>query len=159
MNRRHLLALLAATPLLLPHRGRAQTGPQPELPKERLTIVTSDGKQHDFDVEMALTPDQQTIGLMFRQTVPADGGMLFDWGQAKPSRMWMHNTVSSLDMLFINEDGSIRHIVENTVPESLAIIESGGPVRATLELAAGTAERLDIRVGDRVQSRVFGNAL
>jgi hypothetical protein len=159
MNRRHLLALLAATPMLLPLRGRAQTGPQPELPKERLTIVSSDGKQqHDFDVEMALTPEQQTIGLMFRQSVPAEGGMLFDWGQAKDSRMWMRNTVSSLDMVFINEDGSIRHIVENTVPESLAVIDSAGPVRATLELAAGTAERLDIRVGDRVQSSVFGNA-
>ena len=61
-------------------------------------------------------------------------------------------------MLFINADGTIRRIAENTVPQSLAVIDSHGPVRATLELAAGTAERLDIRVGDQVLQRIFGNA-
>ena len=162
MNRRHLLAVLSAAPLLLSARARAQTeaeptGPQPDLPKEGLVIVTSDGKEHQFNVEMALAPDQQMVGLMFRPSVPEDGGMLFDWGKPRESQMWMRNTVASLDMLFINEDGTIRHIVENTVPQSLAVIDSGGPVRATLELAAGTAERLDIRVGDRVQQRIFGN--
>jgi len=162
MNRRHLLAVLSAAPLLLSARARAQTeaeptGPQPDLPKEGLVIVTSDGKEHQFNVEMALAPDQQMVGLMFRPSVPEDGGMLFDWGKPRESQMWMRNTVASLDMLFINEDGTIRHIVENTVPQSLAVIDSGGPVRATLELAAGTAERLDIRVGDHVQQRIFGN--
>ena len=49
----------------------------------------------------------------------------------------------------------MRRIAENTVPESLATIDSRGPVRATLELAAGTARRLDVRVGDRVEQRIF----
>ena len=71
--------------------------------------------------------------------------------------MWMRNTIAPLDMMFINADGTIRSIAENTVPQSLAVIDSRGPVRATLELAAGTAERLDIRVGDRVEQRIFGN--
>jgi uncharacterized membrane protein (UPF0127 family) len=84
--------------------------------------------------------------------------MLFDWGGARASQMWMKNTISALDMLFINADGTIRHIAEHTVPQSLAVIDSGGPVRATLEVAAGTAERLDIRVGDKVMQRIFGNA-
>lgn len=83
--------------------------------------------------------------------------MLFDWGRPRDSTMWMRNTVSSLDMLFINGDGTIRRVAENTVPESLAIVDSRGPVRATLELAAGTAKRLDIRVGDKVEQRIFGN--
>ena len=56
------------------------------------------------------------------------------------------------------EQASIRAIAERTVPQSLATIDSRGPVRGTLELAAGTAERLDIRVGDRVLQRIFGNA-
>jgi uncharacterized membrane protein (UPF0127 family) len=60
-------------------------------------------------------------------------------------------------MLFIDQDGMIRRIVENTVPQSLAIIDSLVPVRATLEVAAGTAARLDIRVGDTVRNRIFGN--
>ena len=155
MNRRRLLALLAASPAVA-RAARAQDGPQPELPKEPLVIVTRDGARHTFQVEMALSPQQQTTGLMFRREVPADGGMLFDWGlPARDSTMWMRNTVSSLDMLFINPDGTIRRIAENTVPESLATIESRGPVRATLELAAGTTRRLGVRAGDRVEQRIF----
>jgi uncharacterized protein len=154
MNRRSLVALLLMAPLAV----QAQTAAQPELAKEPLSIITRDGKRHDFQVEMALTGEQQTTGLMFRTSVPADGGMLFDWGTPRDSSMWMRNTVSPLDMLFINANGTIRRIAEDTVPGSLAVIESHGPVRATLELAAGTAKRLDIRVGDKVQSRIFGNA-
>ncbi len=157
MTRRSLFAALLAGPLLIAPAA-AQTGPQPELPKEKLVIVTHDGKHHDFQVEMALSMNQQMTGLMFRPSVPADGGMLFDWGAPRDSQMWMRNTISSLDMLFINADGSIRSIAEHTVPQSLAVIDSRGPVRATLEVAAGTAERLDIRVGDHVLQRIFGTA-
>jgi uncharacterized membrane protein (UPF0127 family) len=151
MNRRAVLAALLAVPFA----ARAQTAAQPELPKEKLVIVTRDGKRHEFNVEMALTPEQQTVGLMFRKEVPPDGGMLFDWGAPRESAMWMRNTVAPLDMLFINGDGTIRRIAENTVPQSLATIDSGGPVRATLELAAGTARRLGIHVGDKVEQRIF----
>jgi uncharacterized membrane protein (UPF0127 family) len=95
---------------------------------------------------------------MFRPTVPDGTGMLFDWGVPRESQMWMRNTVSSLDMLFINQDGTIRSIAEHTVPQSLAIIDSHGPVRATVEITAGAAEKLDIRVGDKVEQRLFGTA-
>ena len=158
MNRRSLLVLLALAPLPAQAQGVNPTGPQPELPKQRLVITTRDGTPHEFSVEMAVTPDQQTVGLMFRPTVPADGGMLFDWGIPRNSQMWMRNTISSLDMVFINADGTIRSIAENTVPQSLAVIDSRGPVRATLELGAGTTARLNIRVGDKVQQKIFGNA-
>ncbi len=157
MTRRTLIAaLLAGNLLAVP--ALAQTGPQPELPKEPLVIVTHDNVRHNFQVEMALTMDQQTVGLMFRPSVAADGGMLFDWGSPRESQMWMRNTISSLDMLFINADGTIRSIAEHTVPQSLAVIDGRGPVRATLEVAAGTAERLDIRVGDHVLQRIFNTA-
>ena len=156
MNRRSFLAGLA----LLPACALADNGPtaaQPELPKEKLVIVTSDGAQHDFEVELATTPAQQETGLMFRPSVPPNGGMLFDWGGVRDSSMWMRNTIAPLDMLFINPDGSIRHIAEDTTPQSLAVIPSGGEVRATLEVAAGTAARLHIKVGDKVEARIFGN--
>jgi uncharacterized membrane protein (UPF0127 family) len=153
MFRRSLLAALGLA--ALPGAARAQTGPQPELRKERIEIVTQRGKRHSFMVEMAIEPAQQSIGLMFRPRVPADGGMLFDWGKPRISQMWMRNTIVSLDMVFIGEDGTIKTIVERTIPQSLAIIDSKVPVRATLELAAGTCERLDIRVGDRVLHMMF----
>ncbi|GAC1487212.1 MAG: DUF192 domain-containing protein [Acetobacteraceae bacterium] len=157
MNRRTLLRLaaVAAATASAASGAEAQTAAQPELPKEKLTIVTRDGQRHDFNVEMALTPEQQTVGLMFRREIPADGGMLFDWVAPRDSSMWMRNTISPLDMVFINADGSVRSIAEDTVPESLAIIESHGPVRATLELAAGTAKRLGIHAGDKVEQRIF----
>ena len=98
---------------------------------------------------------------MFRKSVPAAGGMLFDWGSPRDSLMWMRNTVSSLDMVFINQDGTIRRIAENTTPESLATIDSGGAVRATLELAAGTARPAALPRGRRHRprdTRCFGQA-
>ena len=131
---------------------------QPDLPKEKLVIVTRDGKRHNFQVEMALDPQQQTVGLMFRPEVGPKEGMLFDWGQPRESTMWMRNTIAALDMVFITQNGTVLRIAEHTVPRSLATISSGGPVRATLELAAGTAERLGIRVGDKVEQRIFGTA-
>jgi uncharacterized membrane protein (UPF0127 family) len=157
MRRRHLLILLAAMPVTALAQGSEPAGPQPELPKEKLVIVTRDGAQHVFNVEMALTQQQQTVGEMFRPSLPEDGGMLFDWGKPREADMWMRNTLAPLDMIFINADGTVRAIAENTVPESLAVISSRGPVRATLEVAAGTAARLNIRVGDKVQQRIFGN--
>lgn len=146
---------LAARPL------RAQPGvdrPQPRLPTERLVIVTQAGVRHDFTVEMAVSPDHQMIGLMFRPTVPANEGMLFDWGSPRESGMWMRNTLAPLDMLFIAADGRIHRIAERTVPLSLTPIDSRGPVRATLELQGGITEKLDIRVGDRALHRIFGTA-
>jgi uncharacterized membrane protein (UPF0127 family) len=158
VQRRDLLALFAVVPATALAQSDEPTGPQPELPKEKLVIVTRAGARHVFNVEMALTMRQQTVGEMFRPTVPEDGGMLFDWGTSRESRMWMRNTVASLDMIFINSDGTIRSIAENAVPQSLAVIDSRGAVRATLEVAAGTAARLDIRVGDKVLQRIFSNA-
>ena len=153
MIRRSLLLGLGA--LLLPHAARAQDGPQPPLRKERISIITLRGKTHNFNIEMAIDPREQSIGLMFRPSVAADGGMLFDWGRPRVSQMWMRNTIASLDMIFIGQDGRIRTIVERTIPQSLAIVDSKVPVRATLEVAAGTCQRLEISVGDRVVHSMF----
>ncbi|HUB13236.1 MAG TPA: DUF192 domain-containing protein [Acetobacteraceae bacterium] len=158
MHRRNLLLLLLAAPSLA--RGQEATikGPQPKLPTEKLVIVTKDGKPHDFTVEVATTPHQQEVGEMFRKEVPPDQGMLFVWPAPHESPMWMKNTLVPLDMVFINPDGTIRAIAENTVPESLAPISSHGPVLAVLELAGGITARLNIVVGDKVQAKQFGSA-
>ncbi|WP_244459723.1 DUF192 domain-containing protein [Roseomonas fluvialis] len=157
LRRTVMLALAALAPVPL----RAQPGvdrPQPRLPTEPLVIVTRDGRRLPFTVEMAVAPEHQMIGLMFRPEVKPDEGMLFDWGAPRESSMWMRNTITSLDMVFIAADGRIHRIAERTVPLSLATVSSNGPVRATLELGAGVTERMDIRAGDRVLHRIFGTA-
>ncbi len=145
-----MVALLPADALWRGAEAQDTTHAQPELPKEKLTIQTHDGQIHEFNVEIARTQEQQTVGLMWRKMVPPDGGMLFVNVRDQEAQFWMRNTLVPLDMVFIKADGTIRHIAEDTVPQSLAIIDSRGPVHATLELASGTASRLDMRAGDKV---------
>ena len=145
-----LATLLAASPA-----ARAVDGPQPKLPTQKLSIVSKSGAHHDFTVEIASTPQEQEIGEMFRTNIPAGEGMFFDWGTPRDVPMWMKNCPVPEDMVFIGADGTITHIAENTVPESLANISSGGPIRATLELQGGITSKLDINVGDRVQGVIF----
>jgi uncharacterized protein len=161
MHRRRLLgicaSLLAGAAVVARAQGATEpTGPQPVLPKETLVILGAGGVRHTFQVEVARTPAQQTTGLMFRTSVPADGGMLFIWGQPIESKMWMKNTLAPLDMVFIKSDGTIRRIAENTVPQSLAVIPSDGPVVATLELQGGITAKLGILVGDHVLCKALG---
>jgi uncharacterized protein len=119
-------------------------------------LVAPDGTEHRFSVEVATTPDQWTQGLMFRRSLPADAGMLFDFGEDRPVSMWMKNTLIPLDMLFIAVDGRVVGIAERAIPLSLAVISAPEPVRGVLELNGGTAARLGIHVGDRLVSPVFG---
>jgi len=152
----NLRSALFAALLVVPSAAGAQaTGPQTGLKTDKITFTGHGGPPHTFTVELAQTPQQQEIGLMFRTSVPDGQGMLFDWGFAREVPMWMKNTLIPLDMVFIGADGVVIHIAEDTVPESMANISSGGPVRATLEVGAGVTEKLDIRVGDRVQGAMF----
>ena len=132
------------------------TGPQPKLPTEQLTIVSSDGKSHSFTVELATTDQEQMTGLMFRTSIPADTGMLFPWPQPEISDMWMKNCPVPEDVVFIGADGIIKGIAENTVPYSYKGNSSPVPVGATLELQGGITATLGIDVGDRVIAKQFG---
>lgn len=110
---------------------------------------------HRFQVELAATPAQRQQGLMFRASLDSDRGMLFDFGHTAPVTMWMRNTYIPLDMLFIAGDGRIHSIAEDVQPLSDAIVGSRGPVRAVLELAAGTSAALGIEAGDVVVHPMF----
>ncbi len=124
---------------------------------EPLTIAT-EGDASMFTVEIADTEETRTRGLMFRQRLPQDRGMLFDFGQPRPVGMWMKNTYIPLDMFFIRSDGTIAYVAENTVPQSLDVVGVNEPVRAVLELAAGSSKRLGISAGDTVYHRLFKTA-
>ncbi|GLK71737.1 DUF192 domain-containing protein [Ancylobacter dichloromethanicus] len=142
------LVLACAALVLLPAAARAASF-------EKLTVVTKAGPL-GIDIEMAVTPAERSKGLMYRAELAPNTGMLFDFGFEQPVTMWMKNTYIPLDMLFIRADGRVASIATDTVPLSTATISSGVPVKAVLELPAGTVRARGIAVGDRVEHRLFG---
>jgi uncharacterized protein len=152
MRRRLQLHLSALAVVALAVLGSASRLSAVDL--QPLEIVSKTAV-HTFAVEMALTPEEQAKGLMFRRELPEGQGMLFDFQREQPAIFWMKNTYVSLDMIFIRADGRILRIAENTVPLSETLVPSGGPVRAVLEVVAGTAAKLGIAPGDRVAHPIF----
>jgi len=73
---------------------------------ETLSVASQGGQRQTFRVEVARNDADRAQGLMFRRSMPADQGMLFDFGRVEPVSMWMQNTYLSLDMLFIRPDGT-----------------------------------------------------
>jgi uncharacterized protein len=120
-----------------------------------LTILSQGGQKHVFQVEVARNDAERAQGLMFRRSMPADYGMLFDFGRVEPVSMWMQNTYLPLDMLFIRKDGTVARIATNTEPLSTRTIPSGEPVLAVLELNGGIAAKLGLKPGDRVEHAIF----
>jgi len=153
MRRRLFIAI--ALILLLPAFW-GPIGPAGAVDLQPLQI-SGRGGTHQFQVEFAITPEEKSRGLMFRRQLPAGRGMLFDFNQEQEVTMWMRNTYVSLDMIFIRADGRIHRIAENTEPLSERTISSNGPVRAVLEVVAGTARALGLGPGDRVSHAMFGN--
>jgi uncharacterized protein len=117
---------------------------------EKLQII-SGTTTHDFKIEVMRTNEERAKGLMFRQFLPADRGMLFDFVQEQLITMWMRNTYIPLDMIFIKADGRIHHIHERAQPLDETTISSNGDVRYVLEINGGTASKLGLKVGDMVK--------
>lgn len=148
--KRFLASGMAAIALFAPIAlAELETGP--------LTINSSNGA-HAFTVELADDPDEIRTGLMFRESMDPDAGMLFDLGQPREASMWMKNTLIPLDMLFMDPAGKVIAIARNTVPGSLRTVTPGVPVKAVLELNGGRAAELGIEPGDEVRHPIFGNA-
>lgn len=122
---------------------------------ETLTIETSAGEAIHYQVEVARSQRERARGLMFREFMPEDHGMLFLYYPEKAASMWMKNTIISLDMLFIDKQGRIVRIVSDTEPGSTKTISSGEKVRAVLELNAGQALRRGIEPGAQVLHPTF----
>ena len=128
----------------------------PVRPAELQTLeIASKTGVHAFSVEIVENDADRAKGLMYRKELPEGRGMLFDFQRDQEVSFWMENTYISLDMIFIRGDGRILRIAENTEPLSTRMIPSGGPVRAVLEVIAGTARKLGIAPGDRVGHKIF----
>lgn len=143
------LLLLLAAPSALAQDGLAS------FDRDRLVLRTADGAEHTLDIELAITGKQHAQGLMYRQSLAADAGMLFVYRPSRRVGMWMRNTYIPLDMLFIDEAGEVVKVVQRTVPLTLTPIESEQKVRGVLELNGGTVKRLGIRPGDHVVHPAF----
>jgi uncharacterized membrane protein (UPF0127 family) len=124
------------------------------FPTASLAIKTLQ-KTISFTVEVADTPQQQEHGLMFRKSLDHDHGMIFDFKAPRHVDFWMKNTLIPLDMIFIDNNGTVTQIVENAEPESTRTIPSDQDVRAVLEVAGGVVKQDRIAKGDRVIYSIF----
>ncbi|WP_136657201.1 DUF192 domain-containing protein [Nitratireductor sp. XY-223] len=116
---------------------------------DRLQVTTETGT-YDYTVELALTNGERAVGLMHRQWMAPDAGMLFRFDTVQPVSMWMRNTLIPLDMIFIRPDGTVANVHRNAEPLSERIIRSAEPVLFVLELNAGDADRMGLKPGDRI---------
>ena len=105
-----------------------------------------------IELEVAQTPKQQALGLMFRESLPHNRGMLFPFSQPKIPQFWMKNVAISLDMIFLYE-GEVKAILANVPPCSVDPCSVYGPdtlIDRVLELRGGRAKELDLKIGDRL---------
>jgi uncharacterized membrane protein (UPF0127 family) len=108
-----------------------------------------------FNIEVVDTDAGRERGLMFRQSLAPDAGMLFDFLTEQPVEFWMVNTFIPLDMVFIAANGTVKTIHANARPQDATPIPSGVPVRFVLEIPGGRAAEIGLRPGDTMeQSRV-----
>lgn len=156
MFRRSFLAGAAGLFLLAGCAGAGTaTGPNGD-PLEPLTVVTATG-EHRFMVEIADDAAERERGLMHREPLAADRGMLFQFPDVAERAFWMHNTPSSLDIIYIDPYGRIVSIAERAAPNSDALIPSNGPAMGVLELRAGRADEIGAKPGDRVRHPFFAS--
>ena len=137
---------------------KSEQGSAQYLETQPLKILASGKDIVFFDVEITKTPEEFRKGLMFRESLEKNTGMLFVFPEENERSFWMKNTLISLDIIFIRQDGTIHRIHPNAEAGSLERIKSNGPAYAVLELGGGEAERLGIVVGDKISHQAFQDA-
>lgn len=148
-----LVATPAFAQLYRPHEPLDPAKAQ-SLPLTPLSIQTAKGK-FDLQVEVADDNTKRTIGLMHRTDMALDRGMIFDFQKAQRVSFWMRNCFFAQDWLFLSDDGTVRFIVENTIPHNDKGQGPDFPVVSVLELKAGAVPRYGIKVGDKVTHAIF----
>jgi uncharacterized protein len=143
-----LAALLVA--LFASATVASQSGPQ-KLPSIRLNAGI-----HNIQAEVAQSAEERSIGLMFRETMGTNEGMLFAFEQPAQQCFWMKNTLLPLSIAFIADDGSIVNI-DRMKPQTLESHCSAKPVRFVLEMNDGWFEKRGIKPGAKLRGAPFGN--
>lgn len=147
-----LLSLLSTVVLttLLSSQADASTCSQ-----ETVTL-RGDWGQASFTIEVADEPEEHARGLMHRDHMDDEAGMLFVFSEPVHAKFWMENTLIPLDMLFIDKKGVISTIHRNAVPMDRTVIDGGPGVLAVLEVNAGISNKLAIEEGDELLHPAFG---
>jgi uncharacterized protein len=128
---------------------QAQEAPQLDLPRIKLSAG-----MHLIDVQLALTPQQQSIGLMYRREMPAYEGMLFVFEQPTKQCFWMKNTLLPLTAAFVADDGTIANLADMK-PQSTNTHCSDKPVRYVLEMNQGWFAKRGIKAGFKLGGKPF----
>jgi len=116
----------------------------------KLQILDLDKTIAEFMVAKANSEESRIYGLMNLKKLPSNFGMIFPFYENQIAYMWMKNTLISLDMIFIDENDIIVHIEHRTTPKSLDLISSQKPAVSALEINGGLAEKMGIKVGQKV---------
>jgi len=143
-------ALLVGLAALAAGAAIAQEGPQ------RLPAITLNACIHVIHAEVAQTPNERATGLMFRNALSANDGMLFAFEQPGVQCFWMKNTLVPLSTAFVADDGTIVNI-EDMQPQTLDSHCSAGPVRFVLEMNQGWFAKRGLQRGAKLQGAPFGN--
>lgn len=116
----------------------------------KLLLHTASG-DYGFTVEVVDTPETRAEGLMFRQELADDAGMLFDFKEERPVSFWMRNTFIPLDMIFVGADGVVKTIHVNARPQDPTSIPSRVPVQFVLEIPGGRSVEIGLKPGDTME--------
>ena len=111
-------------------------------------------KGQRFMVELAETQEKQALGLMFRDSLPQDHGMLFIFPGESMRSFWMKNTRIPLDIFYFNSQLELVSVAENVSPcrtRNCPGYPSTGPAKYVLELNSGMATELDVKTGDLLE--------
>jgi uncharacterized membrane protein (UPF0127 family) len=130
--------------------------PNVGLARETVAFETGSGR-HSYTVEKADTPEQQSCGLMFRESMPRDVGMIFPMRPARVTAFWMRNTPLPLDIIFVGPDDRVVAVGQGK-PFSDALVPSGRLTATVVELNAGEAARIGLKPGDRLRRGKPGKA-
>jgi uncharacterized protein len=147
MKKNLFAALCAAAALISP--VWAQDAPQTDLARTRLSAG-----MHQINVQLAQTPEQRSIGLMFRKDMPQPEGMLFVFEQASQQCFWMKNTLLPLTAAFVADDGEIVNLADMQ-PQTEVAHCSTKPVRYVLEMNQGWFARKGLKAGSKLGGSVF----
>ncbi|MEO0915995.1 MAG: DUF192 domain-containing protein [Pseudomonadota bacterium] len=112
--------------------------------------------QARFSVEVADSPSERSLGLMHREDMPRSAGMLFVYERPQPVAFWMRNTLIPLDMIFMDETGTVQHVHENAIPLDETAIPGGESIQYVLEINGGLSGRLGISAGSQLRHPSIG---